>query len=1032
VRQRTRTPIRTPETVVTQAKTPNLAELLISRSREPRASPLTVRAEHLMPPKVRRQIQLEETRNAEGLTDEEDAGSSVSARPSIVETEQDVGSSVSHAKETTTQLVFWKQKLTEANSIAEVSKLATNAAKTSKGTDCPFCNIKVTTKFNLQRHLKVHCTVLNATKMRLKYKRLDTATPSIQTIVDQPRVLEDNDDGIQRLELAGGLEDLVTPAPPSIVHTPVETVEQPSTPPKMPSQETADYLIGREITILEQMGQEYEFDMDGLKKMMYDAEANSKVMAHYQEMMGPLRNLLDEHFDSYEDHLHTGYDKRDLNECREKDHFRERFLMAVQERKKAKQAPEKTVQQPVQVGTSLLPSYKRPSTDDELEMDFEKYLKNDTGKQMDPLSKVTVSEYKRRVFSPGAHNSLKEILRRMPQYGANFNICQLMFNVETTKHVLIPEILAQAVMPGEVSGLTVHSGIAAASALLKLIAYFKICASSEDLAEGDVKHMLLRTEYVNALDQLKDRVRPNIKKISNKSAALAKSHKKEVVQRNPEEAQMTKEAVDRYFKSTHMVEMLAKIKTMSKECKDQDFIPDNKQFMENSRWLMMMITYVNGARAQSCEIMKEKERLTSRRATQDDLKKVILDTQYLSKGDVQAIHIDGGKTGTVSLVVPPRLFKAMLETSMIKKHVRGEPEPGDLFFTDLQGKPILMETSYRSKIGLEVYKVMGISRLTATQARRITATRMVALELPPSQERGMGQLPKTQEDIYCENREEQGIQSKLAANAPIFEHEATLESDSDSEHEEALRKESQADVQLGKKYLQDKWQDLDWKNFTQDTSARTDHKKMLVEERFRLIWSIYSLVDPEYSCLFLAGDRVPSSNARMGKHLERFLYSPKRDMIKVRMDFAAIAASMDMFTDVDEFMFRKLAELIRESFRALNRKRLEGRAGTLKLHVIMNYTYLCPPRQSDTDAERSVIFKRPVLERGAKRKLDDSDIESLGPDSTASEASQILSSGRIRPLGRKKPSSPTSFIASSPSRILPAWEKSSDNELTDS
>ena len=40
--------------------------------------------------------------------------------------------------------------------------------------------------------------------------------------------------------------------------------------------------------------------------------------------------------------------------------------------------------------------------------------------------------------------------------------------------------------------------------------------------------------------------------------------------------------MDRYFKSTLMVEMLAKIKTMSKECKDQDFIPDNKQFIENS------------------------------------------------------------------------------------------------------------------------------------------------------------------------------------------------------------------------------------------------------------------------------------------------------------------------------------------------------------------------------------------------------------------------------------------------------------------
>jgi len=115
---------------------------------------------------------------------------------------------------------------------------------------------------------------------------------------------------------------------------------------------------------------------------------------------------------------------------------------------------------------------------------------------------------------------------------------------------------------------------------------------------------------------------------------------------------------------------------------------------------MMMVTFVNGARTQSCEIMKEEEMRTSQRATRNELEKVELDTQYLNTNDVQAILIDGGKTGTISLIVPPLLFKAMLETSIIKKSVLGTPETGNLFFTDLEGEPILMSTSYRSKMGL--------------------------------------------------------------------------------------------------------------------------------------------------------------------------------------------------------------------------------------------------------------------------------------------------------------------------------------------
>ncbi len=76
---------------------------------------------------------------------------------------------------------------------------------------------------------------------------------------------------------------------------------------------------------------------------------------------------------------------------------------------------------------------------------------------------------------------------------------------------------------------------------------------------------------------------------------------------------------------------------------------------------MLMITFVNGARTQSCELLKEEDMRTSRWATKNDLDKVELDIDYLKQKDVQAIEVEGRKTGLISLIVPKRLYNAMLE-----------------------------------------------------------------------------------------------------------------------------------------------------------------------------------------------------------------------------------------------------------------------------------------------------------------------------------------------------------------------------------
>jgi hypothetical protein len=80
-------------------------------------------------------------------------------------------------------------------------------------------------------------------------------------------------------------------------------------------------------------------------------------------------------------------------------------------------------------------------------------------------------------------------------------------------------------------------------------------------------------------------------------------------------------------------------------------------------------------------------------------------------------------------------------------------------------------------------------------------------------------------------------------------------------------------------------------------------------------------------------------------------------MEQLRVDFANIAAALDTPRQVDSVVFLRLAEVLVESFRSLNRTRLEGRAGRPKLHCILNFRHL--------EANlTSLLGKRPTGESG--------------------------------------------------------------------
>jgi hypothetical protein len=90
---------------------------------------------------------------------------------------------------------------------------------------------------------------------------------------------------------------------------------------------------------------------------------------------------------------------------------------------------------------------------------------------------------------------------------------------------------------------------------------------------------------------------------------------------------------------------------------------------------------------------------------------------------------------------------------------------------------------------------------------------------------------------------------------------------------------------------------------------------------------------------------------------------------QLRIDFANIAAALDTTSEVDGTLFLRLAEVLVESFRSLNRIRLEGRAGRPKLHCILNFKYLeanltsLLGKRTTAEAAKVVKKKTPRSER---------------------------------------------------------------------
>jgi hypothetical protein len=149
---------------------------------------------------------------------------------------------------------------------------------------------------------------------------------------------------------------------------------------------------------------------------------------------------------------------------------------------------------------------------------------------------------------------------------------------------------------------------------------------------------------------------------------------------------------------------------------------------------------------------------------------------------------------------------------------------------------------------------------------------MLKLNIPQDQPTGLAHTRTTQQKIYATDLQEVGISNKIRAHKTVLEQEANIPSTEDESHQVALEAQARENALRAQEFQQAAWIDEDFQKFMSETTSRSRTRKIMALERIRILTSIYSLDDPEFSSLFLAGDRCPSRLNRMAVHMQRYLY----------------------------------------------------------------------------------------------------------------------------------------------------------------
>ncbi len=257
-------------------------------------------------------------------------------------------------------------------------------------------------------------------------------------------------------------------------------------------------------------------------------------------------------------------------------------------------------------------------------------------------------------------------------FNSDFELQELMFRPNMPIYIQ-ESIFKKGVLPGPASSLEPSQSSCTASALLKLLEYFRACKSQLKLDSNDAELRNQRRDYREIIDRVATTIKPLFKNISKQSAADAQNRKMRAAEKGPSSTETRDNALIIYLKSEHAAKMFNRIADLAKQALDNNvaFQPSEKEFVDLSKWLMGVITYVNGGRIQSCELIQEENVASSTQATADDMLNVQLDREVLGQGQCQAIYIgrsktqSSGKAAYVSLILPKRFYDAILNIAMM-------------------------------------------------------------------------------------------------------------------------------------------------------------------------------------------------------------------------------------------------------------------------------------------------------------------------------------------------------------------------------
>lgn len=360
--------------------------------------------------------------------------------------------------------------------------------------------------------------------------------------------------------------------------------------------------------------------------------------------------------------------------------------------------------------------YDTPATEEEMKERFVLFLRSKTARgKTDQLSPVTIAAYTRSMFSTTCHNSVSSYVRKHYGRRDGTDLTSLLFHVDRPTRVLDIGILSHFFPddpryrsvegkeeededaddndPRFAQQKTAALFVQSASGLIALLDYMNAHAGQTSIEPGNVNAQNRRNDYIQRVSTLRCEVSKKVSQLHKTSAKESKTNRLAKDLMETESTQERLAAYKKYFRGAHYTNSLVAIKNaldamLKKGPKGSAAAASALSLLEFKRhgfWLMVNLTFFNGARPQVVRLMTNrdfKQRTTvacpSSRAPPSSsgamkaAEVVFSRDTVLSAESMVSIPLGTtdnrkiGKTGEAEMTLPADLASGLINYSMIK------------------------------------------------------------------------------------------------------------------------------------------------------------------------------------------------------------------------------------------------------------------------------------------------------------------------------------------------------------------------------